>query len=336
MGTREPGYIALYKSGELQRRAEKLKARLESCDICPQKCGVNRLEDKRGFCHAGWRPIISSYCAHKGEEPALSGTRGSGTIFFGNCNMRCVYCQNYQISQKRRRMRGKEMEIQTLARQLIYLQDELHCHNINFVSPSHFVPQIVRAVYEAVPMGLKIPLVYNTGGYDSLDTLKALDGIIDIYLPDIRYASDKIAEQFSQASDYVKHVRAGIKEMYRQVGNLVVDKKGIAIRGMIVRHLILPERLAGSEDSLTWLAKEISPEVGISIMAQYYPTHHAGRFPALSRMITKAEYSEVLALLEKLGMENGWIQEMSAPDSYQPDFEHEGHPFSPAVTVRSV
>ena len=323
----EPGYLALYRSGELKRRAEALEARLASCDICPRNCGVNRMKGELGFCHSGALPIVDTVCRHLGEEPPISGTRGSGTVFFGNCNLRCVYCQNHQISQNWRKMQSKEMEYQVLAEKLLYLQNELGCHNINFVSPSHFVPQILKTLLMAIPLGLKIPLVYNTSGYDSLETIKALDGIIDIYLPDLRYASDKIAKRFSQAPDYVEHDRNAIKEMYRQVGNLTTDENDIAQRGLIVRHLILPERLAGSEESLTWLAKEVSPEVSISLMAQYYPTHHATRFPALSRGITEAEYFEVVDLLEKLGMENGWIQEMSAPENYQPDFEREKHPF---------
>jgi putative pyruvate formate lyase activating enzyme len=241
--------------------------------------------------------------------------------------MRCVYCQNHQISQNWRKEQSKTMEPATLAEKLLYLQNELGCHNINFVSPSHFVPQILKTLLLAIPMGLKLPLVYNTGGYDSLETIKALDGIIDIYLPDLRYASDKPAKQFSQAPHYTEHARKAIKEMYRQVGNLITDENEVAQRGLIVRHLILPENLAGSEESLTWLVKEISPEVSISLMAQYYPTHHAARYPALSRGITEAEYNEAVDLLEKLGIENGWIQEMSAPGTYQPDFERESHPF---------
>ncbi|MDD5288868.1 MAG: radical SAM protein [Dehalococcoidales bacterium] len=328
MAVFEPGYLALYRSGELKRRAEALEARLASCDICPRKCGVNRLKGETGFCHSGALPIVDTVCQHLGEEPPLSGSKGSGTVFFGNCNLRCVYCQNHQISQNRRKMRSKEMDGHTLTEKLLYLQNELGCHNINFVSPSHFVSQIVTAVLEAVPMGLRLPLVYNTSGYDSLETIKALHGIIDIYLPDLRYASNKIAKRFSQSLDYVEHARKSIKEMYSQVGNLVINESGIALKGLIVRHLILPARLAGSEESLTWLAQEVSPEVSVSIMAQYYPTHHSGRFSELSRVITEAEYSEVFTLLEKLGMENGWIQEMSAPDNYQPDFERDSHPFN--------
>ena len=325
----EPSYLALYRSGELKRRAEILESRLAACDICPRKCGVNRLTGETGFCHSGLLPIVDTVCQHMGEEPPISGTKGSGTVFFGNCNMRCVYCQNHQISQNWRKEQSKAITPAALAEKLLYLQDDLGCHNINFVSPSHFVPQILQTLLIAVPMGLKIPLVYNTGGYDSVETIKALDGVIDIYLPDLRYASDKIAKQFSQAPHYVENARQTIKEMYRQVGNLKIDENGIAQKGLIVRHLILPEGLAGSAESLTWLAKELSPEVNVSLMAQYYPAHHALKYAALARGITETEYLEAVDLLDELGIDNGWIQEMSAPENYRPDFGREKHPFQP-------
>ena len=323
----EPSYLAIYRAGELKCRAEALEARLAACDICPAKCGVNRINGETGFCHSRLLPIVDTVCQHLGEEPPISGIKGSGTVFFGNCNMRCVYCQNHQISQDWRKEQSKAITPAALAEKLLYLQNDQGCHNINFVSPSHFVPQILQTLLIAIPMGLKIPLVYNTGGYDSVDTIKALDGIIDIYLPDLRYASDKIAKQYSQAPHYVENSRQAIKEMYRQVGNLKIDENEIAQLGLIVRHLILPEGLAGSEESIRWLAKEISPEVSVSLMAQYYPTHNAARYPALSRGITEGEYLEVIELLEELGIENGWIQEMSAPENYRPDFERESHPF---------
>jgi putative pyruvate formate lyase activating enzyme len=327
MGIREPGYLALYRSGELKRRAERMVNRLASCDVCPWLCGINRLEGQQGFCHSGKEPIVASYCAHHGEEPALSGTRGSGTIFFANCNMRCVYCQNHQISQNHEVQQANQTDCQTLAEEMLYLQDKLKCHNINFVSPSHFVPQIVRALWEAVPRGLHLPLVYNTGGYDALETIEALEGIIDIYLPDIRYASNVNGKNFSQVPDYVTHNRQAIQEMYRQVGDLQVDENEVAYRGLIVRHLILPEDLAGSEASLTWLAREVSPTVTVSIMSQYFPCHMAQRMPALARTITYQEYLAVVNIQEKLGLENGWLQEMDAPANYLPDFTRKGHPF---------
>jgi len=330
MMTIEPGYIALYHSGELERRVRELEARLVSCDICPRECKVNRLEGELGFCHSAHLPIVSAVCAHHGEEPAISGSKGSGTIFFGNCNMRCVYCQNFQISQKWRKQKSNKIDFHVLAESMLYLQNELGCHNINFVSPSHFVPQLVRAVLEAVPMGLRIPLVYNTNAYDSIASLRDLDGIISIYLPDLRYASDKWAEKFSHTGHYVVQSREAIKEMYRQVGNLVVDKFGVAQRGLIVRHLILPNGLAGSEESLKWLAEELSPAVTVSIMSQYSPQYKAQGVPLLSRTISIAEYEQVCRLLTDTGLENGWVQEMGASEDYLPDFEQEGHPFSPA------
>jgi putative pyruvate formate lyase activating enzyme len=262
-----------------------------------------------------------------GEEPALTGTRGSGTIFFGNCNMRCVYCQNYQISQSPDTQEQNTVDCHSLAMRMLHLQNELRCHNINLVSPTHFVPQMIQALLEAASLGLHLPLVYNTGGYDSLDTLKMLDGIIDIYLPDIRYSRNSTAEKYSHAPDYVSNNRAAIQEMYRQTGDLKVDDNEIAYKGLIVRHLILPEGLAGSRESLTWLAREVSASVTVSIMSQYYPCHQAAQYRELNRTITYEEYSEVVELLEKLGLENGWLQEMDAPANYLPDFTREGHPF---------
>ena len=324
----EPGYVALYQSGDLKSRVEALEARLSSCDICPKQCEVNRLAGETGFCHSGRLPIVASFCAHHGEEPALSGSRGSGTIFFGNCTMRCVYCQNHQISQDHKAQKSNEVETSVLAEHMLYLQDRLRCHNINLVSPSHFVPQIIRAVLGAVPMGLRLPLVYNTSSYDSMETLRELDGVISIYLADLRYPSNKRGNEFSQVLDYVERARPAIQEMYRQVGDLVVDGEGIARRGLIIRHLILPNRLAGSEESLTWLAQEVSPAVTVSIMSQYFPAHRAWEIPSLARTITPAEYTEVTKLVDRLGLENGWLQGIGAARNYLPDFRRKDNPFN--------
>jgi len=328
----EPEYIALYQSGELERRAEALEVRLRSCDICPRECGVNRLENELGFCHSAHLPIVATVCAHHGEEPVISGSKGSGTVFFANCNLRCVYCQNHQISQNFEAQQFNEVDSHTLAERMHYLQDELRCHNINFVSPSHFVPQLVRAVLEAVPMGLRLPLVYNTSSYDSIKSLRELDGIISIYLADLRYADNRWGREFSQVSDYVERARGAIKEMYRQVGDLVMDGKGIAWKGLVVRHLILPNRLAGSRESLAWLVSEVSPTVTVSIMSQYFPAHQTWWIPLLNKKITSAEYSEVIGLLEELGIGNGWLQEMDASENYLPDFTRDGHPFDSTVS----
>ena len=268
-------------------------------------------------------PIVSSVCAHHGEEPVISGTRGSGTIFFGGCNMRCVYCQNYQISQDYTGQKKNEISISALAEKMLYLQDELHCHNINLVTPSHFVPQIVQALLEAVPKGLKIPLVYNTSSYDSLQTLRALDGIIDIYLADIRYADNELARKYSHARNYVGHARAAILEMQRQAGDLVCDEAEIAQRGLIIRHLVFPNDVAGSKESLEWLVKEVSPRVAVSVMAQYHPSHRAYKYKDINRKINAEEYQEVTGLVEKLGIENGWVQELESSENYLPDFNEE-------------
>jgi putative pyruvate formate lyase activating enzyme len=323
----QPGYLNLYQNNELQKRAEKLKQQLQSCNICPRDCRVNRLEGQHGFCRAAYLPIVSSYCAHHGEEPPVSGSRGSGTIFFGNCNMRCVYCQNHQISQDWRAQQVKEISISDLAGIMLDLQNKLQCHNINLVTPSHFVPQILLALCEAVPRGLRIPLIYNTSGYDAVGTIRELEGIIDVYLPDIRYADEKCGRELSQAPDYPIKSREAIKEMYRQVGNPEFDTDGIIRKGFIVRHLILPNGLAGSENSLSWLVQELSPDIYVSLMAQYYPAHEAMQNELISRRITAVEYAAVMGLLDKLDIHNGWVQEMEAADNYSPDFSREGHPF---------
>jgi putative pyruvate formate lyase activating enzyme len=323
----EPGYIALHSSGELERRAEALEKRLSACDICPRECGADRIAGETGSCHSGLLPIISTVCAHHGEEPVLSGRHGSGTIFFANCNLRCVYCQNYQISQEPENQQHEELSTRGLAECMLYLQDDLKCHNINLVTPSHFVPQIVRAVFEAVPLGLRLPLVYNTSSYDSTQTLRELDGIISIFLADLRYASDKNARKYSRVRHYVESSRVAIKEMYRQVGDLEVDENSIARKGLIIRHLILPEDIAGSEDSLKWLVDEISPRVVVSIMSQYHPSYRAYKYKELNRRISPEEYARVVRLVDKLGMENGWLQEMESARYYLPDFAAD-EPFS--------
>ncbi len=323
----ERTYIKLYKSDELAARAGALRERLYDCDICPRSCHVNRIKNERGFCRSGQFASVSSYCDHHGEEPALSGTRGSGTIFFNHCNLRCKYCQNHQISQgdddRSQLLKSKE-----LAAIMLHLQDDLQCHNINLVSPSHYVPQIVEALCHAIPAGLHIPLIYNTNGYDAPDTLKMLDGVIDIYLPDIKYSSDLQAAAFSDCSNYVETSREAIREMYRQAGSLVTDKSGIAQSGLIVRHLILPNNVAGSAESLDWLANSVSKEVTVSIMAQYYPCHLASQEPAIARKISLQEYGRVVETVNELGLDNGWMQQMDSAEFYLPDFRRPGHPFS--------
>lgn len=315
-------YQHLSKIGELKKRAERLKVKLSSCVICPRHCEADRLNELEGFCKSGRNPLVASTVAHFGEEPVLVGKNGAGNVFFGSCNLRCVYCQNWQISHPQRGLRKNEITVEELADRMIDLQTQ-GCHNINFVSPSHFVAQMVEAVSIAAEKGLSIPLVYNTNAYDDLETLKALDGIIDIYLPDIKYSDDLAAIKYSQARDYVAISRRAIKEMWRQTGKLMLDANGLAQRGMIVRHLILPNDISGTEESLKFLSEEVSKEITVSLMAQYYPTNKAEKIPLLSRKIRTREYEQAIDLLEKYGLENGWVQEMEATDVYKPNFEKE-------------
>ena len=330
MTTARPRYIDLYESGELAERTARLEARMKACDLCPRECGSDRTR-KTGHCNTGVLASVASIGAHHGEEPVISGTRGSGTIFFGNCNLNCRYCQNYQISQEPKLQLHNRVTPGELAEKMLYLQDELHCHNINLVTPSHVVPQIMQALLEAVPKGLCLPLVYNTSSYDAVSTLRELDGVIDIYLADLRYASNEYGRKYSRAREYADHARAAIKEMHRQAGDLVVDdvvtNEGIAQRGIIIRHLILPNDIAGSRESLTWLVKEVSPKITVGIMSQYYPTHKAYKYKELNRKITEYEYRDVEKLVEELGIENGWMQGMESPEHYLPDFT-EDEPFS--------
>jgi putative pyruvate formate lyase activating enzyme len=284
-------YISLNESGELKERIHRAYALLESCTVCPRKCRINRLDDERGFCRTGLLPVISSFGPHFGEEPPLVGTNGSGTIFVTHCNMSCEYCQNYDISQCGN---GETVSCETLAGIMITLQ-ERNCHNINLVTPSHIVPQIIRSIGIAADQGLHIPIVYNCGGYESLETLRLLEGIIDIYMPDAKYGDDTIAIALSRAHDYVPIMHAALKEMHRQVGDLVVTD-GVAVRGMIIRHLVLPENLAGSDRVLPWIAENISRDAYVNIMNQYHPAWHAGNmkvsspYRSLGRRITPDEY----------------------------------------------
>jgi putative pyruvate formate lyase activating enzyme len=288
---------------------------------------VDRVKGEQGFCRSGHLPIVENYCAHHGEEPVLSGTRGSGTIFFGRCNLRCVFCQNHQISQPAGSVRKYEVSVERLAAIMLELQ-ALGCHNINFVSPTHFAAQIVRGVEIAASKGLCIPLVYNTNGYDSIHTLSLLDGVIDIYLPDLKYSGNRAALKYSKVRDYVPHAKTAILEMKRQAGDLVVDADGIATKGLIIRHLVLPNDLAGSEESLRFISNEVGTKTFMSTMSQYFPTHKAGKYALVSRPINPREYEKVLEWLDCFGLENGWVQDYSSKDYYCPDFERE-QPFTP-------
>ena len=299
--------ISTISETELQKRVEAAYGLLEACRVCPRECGVNRLKnDKLGFCRSGLNPVISSVSPHHGEEPPLSGTKGSGTIFLTNCNLRCAYCQNYPISQLGN---GTERTPGELACQMVWLQEQ-GCHNLNLVTPTHFMPQILKALGVARERGFNLPIVYNTSGYESLEALRLLDGIVDIYLPDMRYSDDSVARTYSAAPHYPEINRAAVKEMFRQVGNLVLDEDGIATRGLIVRHLVLPNGLSGTEGVMKFLAEEISKDVYISLMSQYFPAYKAHEFSKLSRRITSEEYEEAYHIMQKYGLENGWIQDI--------------------------
>ncbi|MFA5143097.1 MAG: radical SAM protein [Candidatus Omnitrophota bacterium] len=276
------------------------------CVICPRKCGVERKQGKLGYCRAPCNAVVYSYMAHRGEEPPISGKRGSGTIFFSYCNMKCVYCQNYIFSQLDK---GGAVSAEKLASIMLELQ-ELGCHNINLVSPTHFVPQIVTALLIARDGGLTVPIVYNTNGYERVETLKTLAGIVDIYLPDMRYSDNAMAAKYSAAPDYVGYNRRAVKEMYEQVGNMVADDAGVAKKGLIVRLLALPHNISGTVETMKFIRKEISQDAYLSIMSQYYPTFKAAGYKELSAGIESGEYKNIVDAAKELGLNNGWIQEM--------------------------
>jgi len=326
-----PGYLQLLETGELARRVSALEKLLERCTVCPRDCLNNRLQDDIAACYSGRLPIVSSYTAHFGEEPALVGTHGAGNIFFGNCNLRCVYCQNYQISQTWKTQKRNEVTHERLAEMMLELQDR-GCHNIGFVSPTHFAPQMARAILIAAEKGLKLPIVYNTNAYDSVEVLKLLDGVVDIYLPDLKYADSDAGFQYSKVRDYTLHARAAIKEMHRQMGDsLRFDDNGLLRGGLLIRLLVLPNDLAGIEENLRWIRDELGPKTAISLMAQYYATNKAAtdeRYILLSRRISEGEWFDAVSLLEELGMEEGFMQEYeSASHYYRPNFDDAEKPF---------
>lgn len=327
----EPKFLELYRSGELEKRVLRLEKLLESCVVCPKDCGNNRLKDEIAACYSGRLPIVSSYTAHFGEEPALSGTKGAGNVFFGNCNLRCVYCQNYQISQTWKEQKKNEITHERLAEMMLDLQNR-GCHNIGFVSPTHFAPQMARAILIAAENGLKLPIIYNTNAYDSVEVLRLLDGIVDVYLPDLKYADSAAGFEYSKVRDYAVHARAAIKEMFRQTGDaLVFDENGLLKRGLVIRLLVLPNDIAEIELNLNWIKNELSPKVAISLMAQYYATNKAAtdeRYILLSRRISEREWNKAIEILEDLGFEEGFMQEYEAASFYyRPDFTDAEKPF---------
>ncbi|HEY6805238.1 MAG TPA: radical SAM protein [Pyrinomonadaceae bacterium] len=327
----QASYLTLYESGELAQRVEALEKLLLSCTVCPLDCGNNRIENQLARCFSGRLPIVSSFTAHFGEEPPLVGKRGAGNIFFGNCNLRCVYCQNYQISQTHKEQLKNEVTHERLAEIMLELQAR-GCHNINFVSPTHFAPQMARSIMIAAEQGLRVPIVYNTNSYDAVPVLELLDNIVDVYLPDLKYADDESGYTYSKVPNYKEHSRLALKEMFRQTGpDLVFDDDGVLQRGLVVRLLVLPNEIGSVEESVEWIRDELSPHVAISLMAQYYPTHQAAtnnRYVLLSRRIRESEWMNAISALEELGMEEGWVQEFDgAAYYYRPDFADPETPF---------
>lgn len=313
---RLPSYLRLYASGELARRVEAAAALLASCTLCPRRCRVDRLAGQRGFCRSGAVARVASWNRHIWEEPPISGSRGSGTIFFSGCTAACLFCQNFPISQLGV---GQDVSAERLAEMMLELQ-AMGCHNLNLVTATHFVPQVLAALLLAVPQGFRLPLVYNTSGYESVATLRLLEEVVDIYLPDAKYADDETARRLSAFVHYVACNRDALQEMCRQVGTqLLLDGDGLAVRGLIVRHLVLPGGLAGSRKVAHWLAANLSPELHVSIMNQYFPAHRAFGDALLGRKVTAEEYDEAVEAFVEVGLEHGWQQEPDQKSCYEED-----------------
>lgn len=293
-----PAYLELFEEGRLAELADKLTARLSECDLCPRLCKVNRIRGELGFCRGGERALVASYGPHYGEERPLVGVRGSGTIFFAGCNLGCIFCQNYDISHG---LAGKESSPEELSEIMLQLQS-IGCHNINLVTPTHFLPQTISALVLAVEGGLRLPLVYNCGGYELAGVLREMDGVVDIYMPDFKYWDEEVAERYSQAPDYPRRARDALREMHRQVGDLQVDDGGIARRGIILRHLVMPEGIAGTAEVAEFVAEEISKDTYFNLMDQYYPTYEASRYSQLSRRISRDEWNEALQEARRAGL----------------------------------
>jgi len=318
-----PRYLNLLESRELKGRAEKLKANYTKCTLCPWDCRIDRTAGRLGVCRSNEKAKVSSAVPHFGEEPMLIGKKGSGTIFFSNCVLRCKFCQNWQISQEGS---GDEVSDQQLADMMLDLQKK-GCHNINLVTPTHYLGNIVSALALAAEKGLKVPLVYNTHGYEKTEILEILDGIVDIYLPDIKYSNNEVAVKLSNAPKYADYNKPALKEMYHQVGDLEMDGNGLAIKGLIIRHLVLPNDLAGSKRSFNFLVNELSKDVYIGIMSQYKPCYKAEGDAQLCRPLLPDEYRRVVRWAKEAGLHNILIQELGSSDVYLPDFEKK-NPFS--------
>ncbi|MCL2484513.1 MAG: radical SAM protein [Endomicrobia bacterium] len=290
----------------IEQNIDKLYTMMEKCDICPKKCGVNRIKGQKGLCRTADKIFIASHNVHMGEEPPITGTKGSGTVFFSNCTLNCVFCQNYPISQLGN---GKEVSIDGFVDIMLRLQDK-GVHNINFVTSTHYSAQIAKAVYLARQKGLEIPVLSNTSGYESVETLKLLEGLIDMYLPDIKYFDNNLAFKYSGINNYVEINREALKEMKRQTGDLEIDDNGIAVKGLLIRHMVLPGSIENTKNALKFIAEELSKETFISLMAQYHTAYKSDNFPELSKSLTQDEYDQALYYLEEFGLENGWQQEL--------------------------
>ena len=321
-----PSYKKLSEE-EFARRISRADEILKSCTSCPRDCSVDRTSGELGTCQSGERFIVSSYTAHFGEEPVLSGTNGAGNIFFGNCNLKCGYCQNFEISQRPLAERLNEVSVEKLSGIMIELQNK-NSHNIGLVSPTHFAVSILKSIKLAIEKGLRLPIIYNSNGYDSVEVLKLFKDVVDIYLPDFKYGDNNNGRRYSKAPDYFDKTKLAIKEMYDQVGGELLYESGVVVRGLIIRHLVLPNGLAESEEIFKFISRELDPKIHLSVMAQYYPANRAAKNILLNRKTTHTEYSRVLQLLDKYGLENGWVQEMESNDFYRPSFnEDRSDPF---------
>jgi putative pyruvate formate lyase activating enzyme len=300
----EPAYMSLYRTGELHRRVKQAIASLAECRVCPRDCGVDRLADKTAACYTGRYAQVASYFPHRGEEDCLRGWNGSGTIFFSMCNLRCVFCQNFDISQENKGMEVSPLELATMMLEL----ESMGCHNINFVTPEHVVPQVLEGLLVAIEAGLRLPIVYNTSAYDSAESLRHLDGIVDIYMPDFKFWDERLSLKYLIAKDYPDAARRAIKEMHRQVGPLKFDERGLAKRGLLVRHLVMPGFLDETRQIFRFLAEEVSPETYVNVMAQYYPAgkvtipRFKKKYADINRHVTTKEHTEAVKTAESLGL----------------------------------